>query len=153
MGEHETLVWVDDLDVDVCWRLMGREFVGRVGFVEDGEPWVLPVNHCVVDSTIVFRTGGETSLHSLAPDVQVAFEVDGSDGTAETGWSVLVKGHLSEVTDAAERARLGELMVHPWAPGPKDHWMQIVPTQTTGRSISRRRAHPEGELLPYMPLG
>jgi uncharacterized protein len=152
MNDIETVVWVDDLDEAVCWRLVAGQAVGRVAFVDGGEPCVLPVNHCVTGTTIVFRTGGETMLHSLGDGAPVAFEVDGSDGTAETGWSVLVRGHLSEVTDPAERARLAELLLfHPWAPGPKDRWMTIEPRHISGRSISRRRSTTDGTLLPYMP--
>ena len=43
-GEHHYVVNYDDLEEAVCWRLVERAFVGRVGFVFDGEPFVLPVN-------------------------------------------------------------------------------------------------------------
>ena len=32
------MVWIDDLDEEVCWRLLGSAVVGRVGFVLDGAP-------------------------------------------------------------------------------------------------------------------
>ena len=146
------VVWVDDLEVDVCWRLLARSVVGRIGFVYDGEPKVLPVNFRVAKSIVLFRTSREATLRGLGSEVPVAFEVDEADPRAETGWSVLVNGHLSEVVDASERAALAEAVaVHPWAPGPRDHWMKIVPSVVTGRAISRRRSHPDGVLLPYMP--
>ena len=81
----------------------------------------------------------------------MAFEVDGIDTSAETGWSVLVRGVASEVTDEHERARLARLPLHPWAPGERDRWLRVVPTTVTGRAISRPRASRAGGLHPPMP--
>ena len=152
MNTLREVVWVDDLDVEVCWRLLARSVLGRIGFVYDCEPKIPPVNFRVAKSIVLFRTGRETTLRSLGSEVPVAFEVDEADPRAETGWSVLINGHLSEVVEASERAELTKAVaVHPWAPGPRDHWMKIVPSVVTGRAISRRRSHPDGVLLPYMP--
>jgi uncharacterized protein len=147
----EQVVWIDDLDQAVCWRLLARSIVGRVGFVDEGEPCVLPVNHRVAGESIVFRTGAETTLRSIVDGTPVAFEIDLVDSEAETGWSVVVRGHLSAVTDASECEQLSTLALHPWAPGRRDHWMRITPSKVTGRAISRRRSNTDGTLLPYMP--
>ena len=144
-------VWVDDLDEAVCWRLLARTVVGRVGFIDDGEPCVLPVNYGVAGDAIVFRTGSETTLHDLGDAARVAFEIDAADIKAETGWSIVVRGHLSEVVDAGERDLLAAVAIHPWAPGVRDHWMRVTPSKVTGRAISRRRSRVDGSLLPYMP--
>ena len=69
----------------------------------------------------------------------------------ETGWSVLVKGRAAEVTDPVELDDVTRLPLHPWAPGPKDHWIRIEANEVTGRSISRRRHDADGRLIPYMP--
>jgi nitroimidazol reductase NimA-like FMN-containing flavoprotein (pyridoxamine 5'-phosphate oxidase superfamily) len=144
-------VWVDDLDIDVCWKLLGAQRVGRVAFVLDGEAIVVPVNHVVDGRTIVFRTGATALLEGLAGGSTMAFEVDGIDTSAETGWSVLVRGVASEVTDEHERARLARLPLHPWVPGERDRWLRVVPTTVTGRAISRPRANRAGGLHPPMP--
>jgi uncharacterized protein len=141
----DDLVWVDDLDEAVCWKLLAATAVGRIGFVEDGRPDVLPVNHRVAGDVIVFRTGSETRLHGL-DGAAVVFEADELDGDEQTGWSVIVRGHLAEVADAEGRAEMLQLSVQPWAPGPRDHWMQIEPTAVTGRAISRVRSRPDGSL-------
>jgi uncharacterized protein len=151
MAITEQVVWIDDLDESVCWHLLARTAVGRVGFVVDGEPNVLPVNYAVAGNAIVFRTAANTTLHSIADNAAVAFEIDAVDTMAETGWSVVVRGHLSEITDAAARGRLSASMLHPWAPGRRDQWMQITASKVTGRAISRRRSNTDGTLLPYMP--
>jgi nitroimidazol reductase NimA-like FMN-containing flavoprotein (pyridoxamine 5'-phosphate oxidase superfamily) len=136
-GDLHPLVNYDDLEEGVCWRLITRVAVGRVGFVYDDEPIVLPVNCTVVDDKIAFRTAGHSMLHSLGDGSRVAFEADHVDPVAETGWSVLVRGNLWQVHDAPLRKRLVEGRSHPWAPGPIDQWMIIEPTIVTGRSITR----------------
>ena len=149
MTSDETVVWVDDLDTEVCWRLLARESVGRVAFTDDAGPLVLPVNHHVDGRSIVFRTGATALLEALGGGAPVSFEVDEADSFGETGWSVLVRGRAAEITDRSDRAQVETLSVHPWAPGERDHWIRIAPEAVSGRAISRRRA--DGHLLPYMP--
>jgi nitroimidazol reductase NimA-like FMN-containing flavoprotein (pyridoxamine 5'-phosphate oxidase superfamily) len=151
LDDISEVVWMDDLLPEVCWMLLTRVPIGRVGFIFEGAPKVLPVNHAVDERTVVFRTGMSTILHTLGEGSPVAFEVDGADSTAETGWSVVVEGRVVELHDPDERARLVDLGLHPWAAGERDHWMRIVPTTVTGRAISRRRASPGGTFLPYLP--
>lgn len=44
------------LTVDECLRLLESRSVGRIAFVDDGDPQVLPVNYRVHEGAIVFRT-------------------------------------------------------------------------------------------------
>jgi nitroimidazol reductase NimA-like FMN-containing flavoprotein (pyridoxamine 5'-phosphate oxidase superfamily) len=145
------VVWMDDLDEGVCWRLVAGQRLGRIGFVVDGRPTVRPVNHAVDGRTIVVRTDRGTSVGALGSGATVVYEVDEGDPRAETGWSVLVEGRTADVTEPDELQRLGDLTLHPWAPGAKDHWIRIVADAISGRAISRRRSAPEGTFLPYMP--
>jgi nitroimidazol reductase NimA-like FMN-containing flavoprotein (pyridoxamine 5'-phosphate oxidase superfamily) len=143
-------VWVDELDTDVCWKLLAGHSVGRIAFVLDDEPMVLPVNYAVDGHAIVFRTGQSSILEALADGGAAAFEIDGADPGVETGWSVLARGEAREI-DGSDRLRVEALPLHPWAPGPKERWLRFVPDVVTGRAISRRREAPDGDLLPYMP--
>jgi nitroimidazol reductase NimA-like FMN-containing flavoprotein (pyridoxamine 5'-phosphate oxidase superfamily) len=142
-------VWVDDLVPDVCWRLVGAQPIGRLGFVAADLPRIYPVNHRVDGETIVFRTEGGAAIEALLGGPPVVFEVDDADPTAETGWSVLVTGHLESIEDEAAREALSALDVHAWAPG-KDRWVRLRPMQVSGRAISRRR-EADGRLVPYRP--
>jgi nitroimidazol reductase NimA-like FMN-containing flavoprotein (pyridoxamine 5'-phosphate oxidase superfamily) len=154
MATTNDMVWIDDLDEEVCWRLVNRAVVGRVGFVLDGAPVILPVNFDLDGRTIVIRTAQTSLLEAVAGGAAVAFEIDHSDETAETGWSVLVSGVGEEVTASAERSQLESLPLHPWAPGERDRWIRIRATAITGRAISRKRADDRtGGFLPYMPPG
>jgi nitroimidazol reductase NimA-like FMN-containing flavoprotein (pyridoxamine 5'-phosphate oxidase superfamily) len=143
-ASSESDVWVEDLEPEVCWRLLARRPVGRVGFTSDRL-------HYVDGPSIVFRTGRSSLLETLCHGARVCFELDEVDAFVETGWSVLVKGHAAEVTDPLELADVTRLPLRPWAPGAKDHWIRIEPREVTGRSISRRRDDRDGHLVPYMP--
>jgi nitroimidazol reductase NimA-like FMN-containing flavoprotein (pyridoxamine 5'-phosphate oxidase superfamily) len=153
MAEDETVVWVDDIDTDVCWKLLANHVGGRVGFAAVDGPMVLPVNHRVDEQTIVFRTGPTILLEALKDGAQAAFEVDELDAHAETGWSVLVRGRAYEIDLSAAQAVAARVALHPWAPGERDHWIRIVPEAVTGRAISRQRSTTHETLLPYMPAG
>jgi nitroimidazol reductase NimA-like FMN-containing flavoprotein (pyridoxamine 5'-phosphate oxidase superfamily) len=145
------VVQMDVLEPTLCWRLIARTRFGRVGFSSGDKLCVLPVNCGVLAGQVVFRTGDDTSLGAMGDGTAVVFETDHVDDVAEAGWSVIVTGNVSRVVAGDELARLAEFDLHPWAPGPKDRWMKIVPTEVTGRAVSRHRQLPSGVHVPYMP--
>ena len=147
--DDDRVVWMDDLATEVCWQLLEGRQIGRVAFVDDRGPMVLPVNFRLDGRSIVVRTARGSILEAIGSGVPVTFEVDGTDAYTESGWSVIARGVASEETDPA--AAVAGLDLHPWAPGPKDHWIRIEPSSVTGRAISRRRSEDDGRLLPYMP--
>jgi nitroimidazol reductase NimA-like FMN-containing flavoprotein (pyridoxamine 5'-phosphate oxidase superfamily) len=118
-----------------CFELLARERLGRVAVVDDLGPVVFPVNFVLDRHTVVLRTDGGTKLDAACRGSRVAFEVDGTDTAAHTGWSVVVRGEAIEVTDPAELARLRRLPLDPWAPGAKAHYVRILPAALTGRRI------------------
>ena len=66
----------------------------------------------------------------------VAFEIDGYDLEAKTGWSVLVKGIARYVLEDEEEAMLAQLDLRPWAPLTQvRRWVRISPEEITGRKI------------------
>ncbi len=119
-----------------CFGLLAGEQLGRVAFVDDRGPMVLPVNFVLDRHMVVFRTDEGTKLDIVGCGARVAFEVDGTEAAAHTGWSVVVRGEAVEVTDPAERARLRELPLDSWAPGANSHYVRIMPAALTGRRIS-----------------
>jgi nitroimidazol reductase NimA-like FMN-containing flavoprotein (pyridoxamine 5'-phosphate oxidase superfamily) len=137
-----------ELTKSECFELVAREHVGRVAVVDDRGPVVFPVNFVLDHHIVVFRTDEGTKLHAACRGSRVAFEVDGTDAAAHTGWSVLVRGEAVEVTDPAELARLRKLPLDPWAPGAKTRYVRILPSVLTGRRIwapgpSHRGAEPQ----------
>jgi nitroimidazol reductase NimA-like FMN-containing flavoprotein (pyridoxamine 5'-phosphate oxidase superfamily) len=119
-----------------CFELLAGEQIGRVAVSDDFGPVVFPVSFLLDRHTVVFRTEPGTKLHAAGRGRRVCFEADGTDEAARIGWSVIVRGEITEVTDPAELARLRELPLRAWAPGARDHYVRILPAVLTGRRIA-----------------
>jgi nitroimidazol reductase NimA-like FMN-containing flavoprotein (pyridoxamine 5'-phosphate oxidase superfamily) len=122
-----------------CFELLAGEHLGRLAVTDDRGPVVFPVNYVLDRHTVVFRTEEGTKLHAASHGSRACFEVDGTDPAARTGWSVIVRGEITEVTDPAELARLRELPLQVWAPGPRNRYVRILPATLTGRRIAAAR--------------
>jgi nitroimidazol reductase NimA-like FMN-containing flavoprotein (pyridoxamine 5'-phosphate oxidase superfamily) len=133
MTEHQ----LTELDRDECVRLLLRNEVGRVAVTIDGQPHIVPVTYAADTSgDVVFRTGPDTVLTKVDLE-RVAFEIDGVDLQARTGWSVSVHGIGREITDHDDQiARyLRQKLGASWAPGPRTRWFVITPREVTGRRL------------------
>jgi nitroimidazol reductase NimA-like FMN-containing flavoprotein (pyridoxamine 5'-phosphate oxidase superfamily) len=64
---------------------------------------------------------------------RVAFEIDHIDEVWEEGWSLLAFGHLREVEDPAELARVRQLPLRPWASGDKPYYLRLEILSLSGR--------------------
>jgi uncharacterized protein len=153
MDERRQARW-QELSKSECFALLARERVGRVAVVDDLGPVVFPVNFVLDRHMVVFRTDEGTKLDAAYRGSRMAFEIDGSDTAARTGWSVLVRGEAIEVTGPDELARMRKLPLDPWAPGAKTHYVRILPAALTGRLISAPRgpSHQGGGSQPGLRL-
>jgi uncharacterized protein len=123
------------LDIDECLLLLGQHYVGRVAFVREGRPVLLPVNYLLHQGAVTFRIAFGTALDDLIGQ-WVAFEIDEVDDTYHTGWSVVVHGSAEEVWKPDDLAVVRALPLRPWAPGTRDHYIRILSTAVTGRRIT-----------------
>jgi uncharacterized protein len=108
-------VSLETLDRGECAKLMATVPVGRIGVNIGALPAILPVNFALVGAYIIIRTVPGTKLDAATRRAVVAFEVDSYAPDGSSGWSVLVQGFCSEVTDPAERAVLAEGPLRAWA--------------------------------------
>lgn len=128
------------LGMDECLDRLRKSRVGRLAFMERGEPMILPVNHGMDGNHVMLRTAPGSKLLAAQNELPVAFEVDGFDADRRAGWSVLVRGVADTVDDPAEIARLSRLGVWPWADmTERNRWIRIRATSITGRVI----VHPD----------
>jgi len=126
------------LAFDECLRRLAAAPVGRLAFLVAGSPVVLPVNHGLDGTSIVFQTTQGSKLQVAEAAGDVAFEVDNYVTAARTGWSVVVRGKASLVYEAREIDRLEALGVRPWLNiDPQDGiWIRIRAEEINGREIA-----------------
>ena len=134
--EQRSQTRVEVLDrVEAMQLLTYKSYVGRVAFVVDGQPIVLPVNYLAEEGSIVFCTAPGTKLSALSDGARVAFEVDDSRPLYHAGWSVLVFGTAREVTDEGELGALRRGPLRSWATPASEHWIRISIDEISGRRI------------------
>jgi nitroimidazol reductase NimA-like FMN-containing flavoprotein (pyridoxamine 5'-phosphate oxidase superfamily) len=123
-----------ELAVDESIALLVTRPVGRLVYVAEGKPKVVPLNYMLHRRAITFRTGYGGLLDHIE-HADVLFEVDYSDNARRVGWSVIVHGVAEEIWRSDELDIMRELPLRPWAPGDRDHYVRIAATQITGRMI------------------
>jgi transcriptional regulator with XRE-family HTH domain len=125
-----------ELSADECRALIGPGGVGRMLFVEaDRGPVAIPVNYRVDGDDLVFRTGGGTSMVENLQQANVSFDVDHLDDALGEGWSVLLTGTASVITEPDELDRARSLGIEPWAGGDRQTYVRLQARQVTGRAI------------------
>jgi nitroimidazol reductase NimA-like FMN-containing flavoprotein (pyridoxamine 5'-phosphate oxidase superfamily) len=130
---------METLDRTECLKLLATVPVGRIGVSDGGLPAILPVNFVLTGPYIVIRTVPGIKLDAAVRRAVVAFEADQYAPDGSSGWSVLVQGVCSEVTDAAERAALCGSAPRPWAFDEEmaDHFVRIELSFVNGRRFHR----------------
>ena len=128
--------WVEGLEylkTHECLELLATKELGRVGFSVEDRPIILPVNYRIIANAVVFRTDPGAKLTTALTRSVVAFEVDhvAPDGTS--GWSVLVVGRATELTDPTSLQEARQLNVSPWVPGSREHFVVIGAEEVSGR--------------------
>ncbi|MDZ7676111.1 MAG: pyridoxamine 5'-phosphate oxidase family protein [Acidimicrobiales bacterium] len=125
------------LSPDECWQLLADAPVGRVAFVDAGEPVVFPVTHTVHGHSVVFRTGSGTKLEAAKMSQAIAFEADAWDASDRRGWSVLVRGVGETVYEDGELAELESSAAGPWLDSATQGvWVRIRADEISGRRLS-----------------
>jgi nitroimidazol reductase NimA-like FMN-containing flavoprotein (pyridoxamine 5'-phosphate oxidase superfamily) len=123
------------LSATECFDLLEPGGIGRVGIAAPEGVIILPVNFAVTGGAIIYCTAPDTLL-ALHANSDISFEVDQCDEARHEGWSVLVHGHAHEVTDEHQVKQLEyATRLEPWAPGARDVYVRIAPTQISGRRI------------------
>jgi uncharacterized protein len=130
-------VRIEILGPEECRRLLRSQQVGRLAFVSDNRPDVLPVNYVLDGDAVVFATKPGTKLWA-ATRSPVAFEVDAIDASTRSGWSVVLHGLAQEITslDSPELLeRLYALPLTPWPGGRNTNVVRLPATSISGRRV------------------
>jgi hypothetical protein len=128
-----------DLSPDQCEALIAPGGVGRILYVEEGRgPVAIPVNYQMDGNDVLFRTASGAGIGDGIQGASVSFAVDHIDEALGEGWSVLLTGTASVVTDLAELERVAVLRIEPWADGDRPIYVRLRPRRVTGRAIRVR---------------
>jgi len=117
-----------------CLSLMGSTSVGRVAFVDEDGPVVLPINYVLDGGTVLFCTSAANTIGRHLDSATVAFEVDEFDDFTQSGWSVLVRGVASFV-GPEDLPRDERLRPFPWPDGVRTLVVRITPVSVSGRRL------------------
>nr|ALV82352.1 DNA-binding protein [Streptomyces rochei] len=110
--------------------------VGRIVHTREALPAVLPVNFLLEESgAVLLRTSASSELVRAIDGAVVAFEADEVDAAAHSGWSVVVTGPASVVTDPDEHQHLVRIGPRSWVPWPVEVFVRIEPELVTGREL------------------
>ncbi|MFG3408902.1 pyridoxamine 5'-phosphate oxidase family protein [Streptomyces sp. NPDC048142] len=121
-------------------RRLAKVTVGRIVHTRDALPAVLPVNYLLEDNgAVLLRTSASSELVRAVDGAVVAFEADEVDTAAHSGWSVVVTGLASVVTDPDEHERLVRTGPRSWVPWPVEVFVRIEPELVTGRELAGGR--------------
>lgn len=110
--------------------------LGRIVHTRDALPAVLPVNFLLEESgAVLLRTSAASELVRAIDGVVVAFEADEVDTATHSGWSVVVTGLASVVTDPEEHEQLIRTGPRSWVPWPVEVFVRVEPELVTGREL------------------
>ncbi|MEU9190206.1 pyridoxamine 5'-phosphate oxidase family protein [Streptomyces sp. NPDC048484] len=138
-----------ELDRQECEDLLAKVPVGRIVYTRQALPAVLPVNFRLdPGGAVLLRTSAASELAHAIDGAIVAFEVDEVDGATHSGWSVVVTGRATVVTDPDEHARLRRVGPRSWVPSPKEVFVRIEPELVTGRQLVAGRTMYGAHLAP-----
>lgn len=128
-----------ELDAVEAMRLLASVDHGRVVFNHQALPTIRVVNHLVDDGRIIVRTRLTATVSTvvrLSTDagVVVAYEADDLDPRRRAGWSVVVTGWATTITDPQQIASY-ERLLSPWVNMTMDTMIAIQPEIITGIRI------------------
>ena len=123
-----------ELSRQECFELLAEKVVGRVAYVDDDGPVVLPVNYVLDNETVLFRTSASSLLAAHLRDGTVAFQVDEVDEVTEYGWSVLLRG-VATLEQPKGTGPANHPRPSPWVQGSRNLVVRISPHMLTGRRL------------------
>ena len=130
------------LDREQCLSLLSYATIGRIGLSSGALPMVLPVNFHFDGDRILIRSGEGTKLDAALRGNVVAFEVDDFDALDHHGWSVVVTGVATAITDPDGVEALSSTPLSRWAPLGEETLVSISTEMVSGRRLGPRHTVP-----------
>jgi hypothetical protein len=122
-----------ELDEAECWELVRSREVGRVAYVDDRGPVVVPITFVAGEGSVLFRVAPYSQLARYLPGAQAAVEVDDIDYFTRSGWSVVLRGSVQLAED--DDLPGPEARPTPWPEGQRTLLLRLTPSLVTGRRL------------------
>ena len=135
-GSHDHM---EHLERDECVRRLAAHGVGRIGVAHGGRVGIFPVNYVVDGDSVVVRVRPAGELDAATRGTPVAIEIDHADTMYHEGWSVLVQGHCTHVTEPDELHELSQLPLVPWGGSDRDLYLRVAMESVSGRHIHHHK--------------
>ena len=127
-----------DMTREECIAVLAGVSIGRVAITHAALPAVVPVNFALYRDSILFGVMSESRLAAATERSVVAFQADSFDLSEKSGWSVMVIGPSSWVSDSLDLETAKALLPEPWANG---HTIERV-VQITMARVNGLRVYP-----------
>jgi len=129
---------IETLGREECVRRLAAHGVARIGVEHRGGVGIFPVNYVLDGDSVVVRVRPDGVLDEATRGTLVAIEIDHADTMYHEGWSVLVQGRCTHVSDPGERDSLGHLPLLPWGGSDRDLYLRVAMERVSGRHIHHR---------------
>lgn len=123
------------LNPDECMRRLAGASVGRIAYIDEGWPTVVPINYSVKDNEIFIRSLEGAKLQAARRNDVVCLELDSLDHEHSVGWSVIVHGHLEVIADPAALRTAWANDPSPWTDHDAWQWLRLEPFSVSGRQV------------------
>lgn len=123
-----------ELSRDECLELLRSKRVGRVAWNGFRGPQVMPVNYALDGESVLFRTSPNSEIVKALYQEQAAFEVDDIDEVLHSGWSVLLVGPTTYLSDPKDVSSVQDVP-QPWVSEDRVMYIRIDPEQISGRRV------------------
>jgi nitroimidazol reductase NimA-like FMN-containing flavoprotein (pyridoxamine 5'-phosphate oxidase superfamily) len=124
---------ITELSEDESWELLQSVQLGRLAVSVSDRIDIFPVNYVAHQDKLYFRTAEGSKLVELTIQRNIVFEVD--EISEHSGWSVIVHGTARRLQKFGEIAAADELPLRSWLATPKFNYVEITPTEITGRRL------------------
>jgi uncharacterized protein len=119
---------MDELSIEHCLEVLEDGWVGHLGVISEGEPYVAPISYLVVDGRVCFKTGPGRRAEAVRSSPRVCLETSHVDHSTGYWESVVVWGDAGEITHPFEAqavvsallSKYRPVMGSPLSPGPND---------------------------------
>jgi nitroimidazol reductase NimA-like FMN-containing flavoprotein (pyridoxamine 5'-phosphate oxidase superfamily) len=119
---------MDELSLERCGQVLEDGWLGHLGVISGGEPYVAPISYVVVDGRVCFKTGPGRRADAIQSSPRVCIETSRVDQSTGYWESVVVWGNAEEITDDVEAptvisalvSKYRSILGSPLSPGPND---------------------------------